>query len=201
MEILPGKIMSSLQTVDEPLIVCITGASGIGYGVQLVKALDKYHKPPYLILSKSAEIVAKSETNIDLKSLKNNVKNIFNISNIASPVASGSFKVGGVVVCPCSMKTLALIAHGIESNLIARTVLVQLKEGRKTVLVPRETPLSLPNIDNMRNAHLAGAIILPAMPGFYHRPKTILDLEKFIAGKILDQFNINHDLFERWGSE
>lgn len=98
------------------------------------------------------------------------------------------------------MKTLALIAQGIELNLITRSTMVQLKEGRRTVLVPRETPLSLANIENMKLAHLSGAVILPAMPGFYHKPSSITDLENFIVGKILDQFNIENNIFKRWGS-
>ena len=184
-----------------PIVVGITGASGIGYGLRLVESLVKFHKKPYLILSNSAEIVTKVETNFNLNEIKKLAKKVYSPDNIAAEVASGSFKVGGMVVCPCSMKTLGLIAHGIETNLIVRSALCQLKEGRKLVLVPRETPLSLPIIENMKNAFLAGAVILPAMPGFYHKPKTILDLENFIVGKILDQFNIEHDLFTRWGSD
>lgn len=184
-----------------PLIVGITGASGIGYGLRLVEALAKFHKKPYLILSKSAEVVTKVETDIELEKIVNLASKVYDPENIAAEVASGSFKVGGMIVCPCSMKTLGLIAHGIESNLIVRAALCQLKENRKLVLVPRETPISLPIIENMKSALLSGATILPAMPGFYHKPKTIMDLENFIVGKILDQFDINHNLFKRWGSE
>ena len=186
---------------EEPLIVCITGASGIGYGVRLIEALVEFHKPPYLILSKSAEIVAKAEMGIDLSEIKKKVKKVFDNENIAAEVASGSFIVGGIIVCPCSMKTLALIAHGIEENLIVRSVMCQLKERRRVVLVPRETPLSLANIENMKQAHLAGAVILPAMPGYYHKPKSIADLENFIVGKILDQFSIKNKIFKRWGEK
>lgn len=184
----------------EPLVVGITGASGIGYGMRLIEALVKYHKPPYLVLSDSAEVVTKVETDYNINAIKKLAKKVYSPDNIAGEIASGSFKVGGMVVCPCSMKTLGLIAHGIESNLIVRAALCQLKESRKLVLVPRETPLSLPIIENMKQAFLAGSVILPAMPGFYHKPETIADLENFIVGKILDQFNIEHDLFQRWGS-
>jgi 4-hydroxy-3-polyprenylbenzoate decarboxylase len=189
------------SNLSDSLVVAITGASGIGYGLKLIEALTKYHKAPYLILSDSAEIVTKVETDYDLSKIKKLAKKVYSQENIAAEIASGSFKVGGMVVCPCSMKTLGLIAHGIEINLIVRSALCQLKEGRKLILVPRETPLSLPIIENMKQAFLAGAIILPAMPGFYHKPKTILELENFIVGKILDQFDINHDLFKRWGDK
>ena len=193
--------MNSFGPPARPIVVCLTGASGIGYGIQVIEALIQYHKSPYVIISKSAEVVAKAELGINLTEIKKKVEKSFSNDNIASEIASGSFKVGGIIVCPCSMKTLALIAQGIEMNLITRAVMVQLKEGRKTVLVPRETPLSLANIENMKKAFLSGATILPAMPGFYHKPKTILELEKFIAGKILDQFNIENDIFKRWGSK
>lgn len=191
---------SKNSELSYPLVIGITGASGIGYGLRLVESLVKYHKKPYLILSKSAEVVTKVETDFELSQITNLAKKVYSPENIAAEIASGSFKVGGMVVCPCSMKTLGLIAHGIEDNLIVRSALCQLKEGRKLVLVPRETPLSLPIIENMKSALLSGAVILPAMPGFYHKPKSILDLENFIVGKILDQFNIEHNLFTRWGS-
>ena len=191
----------NFHNLSEPLVVAITGASGIGYGLRLVEALGKFHKKPYLILSENAEVVTKVETDYDLNEIKKNAKKIYSPQNIAAEVASGSFKVGVMIVCPCSMKTLGLIAHGIESNLIVRAALCQLKEGRKLILVPRETPLSLPIIENMKLFFLAGAVILPAMPGFYHKPQSIMDLENFIVGKILDQFPIEHNLFKRWGSE
>ncbi len=191
---------SKNSELSYPLVIGITGASGIGYGLRLVESLVKYHKKPYLILSKSAEVVTKVETDFELSQITNLAKKVYSPENIAAEIASGSFKVGGMVVCPCSMKTLGLIAHGIEDNLIVRSALCQLKEGRKLVLVPRETPLSLPIIENMKSALLSGAVILPVMPGFYHKPKSILDLENFIVGKILDQFNIEHNLFTRWGS-
>ena len=191
------------QKIDlsQPVVVGITGASGIGYGLRLIEALSKFHKKPYVILSKSAEVVTKVETDFELKDIIIHAKKVYDPDNIAAEVASGSFKVGGMVICPCSMKTLGLIAHGIESNLMVRSALCQLKEGRKLVLVPRETPLSLQIIENMKSAFLAGSTILPAMPGFYHKPNSIKDLENFIVGKILDQFDIDHNLYKRWGSD
>jgi 4-hydroxy-3-polyprenylbenzoate decarboxylase len=119
--------------------------------------------------------------------------------DLMSPIASGSFLTGGMVVCPCSGSTLGAIAHSIGSNLIHRAAEVQLKERRRLVLVPRETPLSLPQIDNMRKVTEAGAVVLPASPGFYHGPKSIDDLVDFVVGRICDQLGVEKDLIKRWG--
>ncbi|MCC7083652.1 MAG: UbiX family flavin prenyltransferase [Pirellulales bacterium] len=120
--------------------------------------------------------------------------------DLMSPIASGSFLTAGMVVCPCSGSTLAAIAHSMGSNLIHRAAEVHLKERRKLVLVPRETPLSLPQIDNMRKATEAGAVVLPASPGFYHGPKSIDDLADFVVGRICDQLGVEKELIQRWGS-
>ncbi len=119
--------------------------------------------------------------------------------DLMSPIASGSFLTGGMVVCPCSGSTLGAIAHSMGNNLIHRAAEVHLKERRKLMLVPRETPLSLPQIDNMRKATEAGAVVLPASPGFYHGPKSIDDLVDFVVGRICDQLGIEQHLIKRWG--
>ncbi len=116
-----------------------------------------------------------------------------------APIASGSFPTDGMVVCPCSMSTLAAIAHGTSGNLIHRAADVHLKEGRTLILVPRETPLSLIAIENMRLAAAAGAVILPAMPGFYHGVKLISDLVDFVVSRICDRLGIGNSLIQRWG--
>src|SRR5207248_10808988 len=116
-----------------------------------------------------------------------------------SPLASGSFLTGGSVGCPCSGSTLSGIAHGASNNLIQRAADVHLKERRKLILVPRETPLSLIQLDNMRRAAEAGAVILPAMPGWYHGVKSVQDLVDFVVARILDQLGVPHDLMSRWG--
>jgi flavin prenyltransferase len=121
--------------------------------------------------------------------------------DLMSPIASGSFLTSGMVVCPCSGSTLASIAHSLGSNLIHRAAEVHLKERRKLVLVPRETPLSLPQIDNMRKVTEAGAVVLPASPGFYHEPKSIDDLVDFVVGRICDQLGVERELIKRWGKE
>ncbi len=118
--------------------------------------------------------------------------------DLKAPISSGSFLTDGMVVVPCSLKTLAAIASGFSNNLTARAAEVTLKEGRKLILVPRETPLSLTALRNMCRAAESGAIILPAMPAFYFKPKSLEDLTDYITGKILDQFKISHNLYSRW---
>lgn len=183
------------------IIVALSGASGIGYGIRLIDSLLDLGYKIHLIISVGAEIVARVEEGIEINKYKenSNVK-VFSEGNIAASVASGSYLTNGMIICPCSVKTLGLVANGLELNLIARAASVCLKERRKLVLVLRETPFSLPIIENMKKAHLSGATILPAMPGFYNKPKTILDLQNFIVGKILDQFEIDHSIYERWGN-
>jgi len=117
-----------------------------------------------------------------------------------APIASGSFPTNGMVVCPCSGGTLGAIVHGASTNLIHRAAEVHLKERRKLILVPRETPLSLVQLDNMKRAAEAGAVILPAMPGFYHRVTGVQDLVDFVVGRICDQLDVQNDLIPRWGS-
>jgi flavin prenyltransferase len=121
--------------------------------------------------------------------------------DLMSPIASGSFLTAGMIVCPCSGSTLAAIAHSLGSNLIHRAAEVHLKERRKLILVPRETPLSLPQIDNMRKATEAGAVVLPASPGFYHGAKSIDDLVNFVVARICDQLGVEHELMKRWGAK
>ncbi len=181
-----------------PIIVGISGASGIQYAHKLINVLSDISYPFYLIWTSAAKKVLKYETSYSFKEFEAKALDVFEEKDIASSVASGSHLVKGMVVIPCSSKTLGLIAHGIDLNLIARAASVQLKEKRKLVLVIRETPLSLPIIENMRTLALSGATILPASPGFYHEPRTLDDLYSFIAGKVLDQFGIEHSIYKRW---
>jgi 4-hydroxy-3-polyprenylbenzoate decarboxylase len=123
----------------------------------------------------------------------------FHHQDFMAPMASGSFLTGGMVICPCSGSTLSAVASGAGNNLIHRAAEVHLKERRKLILVPRETPLSLPHIDNMRRATEAGAVILPASPGWYHGPKNVSDLVDFVVARICDQLGVEHTLSKRWG--
>lgn len=116
-----------------------------------------------------------------------------------APIASGSSLTGGMVVCPCSMNTLGEIAHGVSNNLIGRAVDVHLKERRRLIVVPRETPLSVVQLENLRRVAEAGAVVLPAMPGFYHGPRSLSDLVDFVVGRVCDQLGVEHQLFRRWG--
>ncbi len=195
-----------------PLILAITGASGAAYAVRLLDILLGADRTVFLTISPSGQAVLKEELGVSvsldefsaatlLRSEKQRGKICYcHYQDLLSPIASGSFLTDGMIVCPCSGSTMGAIAHSIGSNLIHRAAEVHLKERRKLILVPRETPLSLPQIDNMRKATEAGAVVLPASPGFYHQPKSIDDLVDFVVGRICDQLGIEQQLIERWGS-
>lgn len=181
------------------LIVAITGASGVIYGIRMLEALSKLKVETYLVVSEWGIKNIKIETDRTIDYVKSLVTEYYDDTNMAAPISSGSFKTDGMAIVPCSMKTLASIANAFDDSLVSRAASVSIKERRKLVLVPRETPLSKIHLKNMENLVDAGAIILPAMPGFYHRPKTLDDLINHIVGKVLDQFEIEHQLFKRWG--
>ena len=180
------------------IVLAISGASGSIYGIRLFEELLKSGNEIHLIVSKDAKKIIEHETDKSYQYLKEKTQFFYDNENQFSAPASGSFQTDGMIIAPCSMKTLSSIANGYGETLISRAASCCLKEGRKLVLVIRETPLDLPGIRNMLSAKESGAIILPTMPAFYHKPKRIEDLVNFIVGKILDQFNINHDLYERW---
>lgn len=184
------------------LLVSISGASGVVYGVRLVEVLADRARVS-LIVTEGAKKVGESEgwgeTSLEAvaRELKDRVT-ILDDADIAAGPSSGSYPMDGMVVIPCSMDTLAAIAAGSARTLTHRAAHVTLKEGRKLVLVPRETPLNLIMLENLLRVARAGATVLPASPGFYHRPKTVRDQVDFIVGKTLDQFGLSHDLFPRW---
>lgn len=182
------------------LIVAITGSSGVIYGRRLLEVLKEKDVEVHLVVSESARIVVEHELG-GLQNLEGLAEHVYNPGDLVAPLTSGSFRVDGMVIVPASMKTIAAIASGYSSNLITRAADVQLKERRLLVIVPRETPLNAIHLENMAKLSFLGAIILPAMPGFYHRPKTIQDLVDFIVGKILDQLGIDIDLYTRWGED
>jgi len=180
------------------LVVGITGASGVIYGIRFLEVVKEFGIETYAVVSPAAYETIVIETDYRKDVVDRLATKVFGFRDIAAPISSGSFKTDGMVVIPCSMKTLAGIAHGYEDNLLIRSAMVTLKERRKLVLVIRETPLNRIHIRNMLLADAAGAIILPASPGFYHKPKTIQDLVDHIVGKVLDIFTIEHSLYERW---
>ncbi len=181
--------------VMKKVCVAITGASGIVYGTELVKALEKAGIETHAIITSGAKNVAKHEkTKIKMPA---GVR-AYDENQLDAAPASGSALFDAVVVCPCSMKTLAAIAHGFSDNLVTRAADVMLKEKRMLVLVVRETPFSQIHLENMLKLSKMGAVILPACPAFYHEPKKIEDLVAFIVGKVLDVLRIENKQFKRW---
>lgn len=182
------------------IIVAVTGASGSIYAAALIKALrGREDVELHVIVSDAARKVLDLETDLPQEALTAGAHAVHDIGDIAAPPASGSWQYEAMIVCPCSMATLGAVANGCGTNLIHRAADVALKERKKLILVPRETPLSDIHLRNMLEAGRAGAVILPATPGFYHKPKSIEDLADHLAGKILDQAGIPHTLFPRWG--
>jgi len=180
------------------VLISIGGASGSIYGIRLIEELLNSNIEVHLIVSDGAKKIIEHETNYTYNDLKNKANFCYENSDMFAGPASGSFNLDAMVVVPCSMKTLSAIANGYGDTLTSRAACCFLKEERKIILVIRETPLDLPGIKNLLSAKQAGATILPAMPGFYHKPNRIEDIVDFIVGKILDQLNIEHSLYKRW---
>jgi 4-hydroxy-3-polyprenylbenzoate decarboxylase len=195
--------------------VALSGASGMAYGLRLLECLIQAELQVYLLVSQAAHIVAKQELGVTLPARAGELERqlsagmdardgqlrVFGREDWNAPVASGSNPADAMVVCPCSMGTLAAIAHGLSDNLIERAADVVLKEGRKLVLVPRETPFSALHLENMLTLARMNAVILPANPGFYHRPQTIEGVVDFVVARILDQLGVEHALMARWGAD
>ena len=180
------------------VFLSIGGASGSIYGIRLLEELCKSDVEIHLTMSDGAKKIMEHETKYIFKDLKNKASFCYDNNDFFAALASGSFQLDAMVICPCSMKTLSAVANGYGDTLTSRAASCCLKENRKLVLVLRETPLDLPGIKNMLVAKQAGATILPAMPGFYHKPKKIEELVDFVVGKILDQLGLEHSLFKRW---
>jgi len=179
------------------IILAVTGASGMPYAVGLVRELSRIAHV-HLILSDAAKEVLALESDVSPQELAGMAHTAYSQHDLAAGPASGSWRHGGMIVCPCSMASLGAIAAGLGSNLVHRAADVTLKEGRKLVLVPRETPLSEIHLQNMLAAKRAGAAILPACPGFYGKPRAVEDLVDFIVARSLDLLDIPHDLGQRW---
>jgi len=184
-------------------LVCVTGASGSRYGARTIEALIKAGHEVHAVFSTWGESVFTMETGLSLFAWMAgaglDAGRVYAPDDLAAPPSSGSWKLDGTVIVPCSMSTIGAIASGAATNLVHRSAAVALKEGRRLVIVPREMPWSLVDLRNMTSLAEAGAAILPACPGFYHQPQTIDDLINFVAGKILDRLGVEHELFERWG--
>jgi flavin prenyltransferase len=181
------------------MIVGITGASGTIYGVRLLEVLQALGVETHLVLTDAARRVAELETGHAIDEIEALASYSYGNGEMDAPIASGSFRTDGMIVAPCSVKSLSGIAHSYNDTLLARAADVMLKERRKLVLVVRETPLHLGHLRLMVAAAECGAVILPPMPAFYHQPKTIADLVDQTVGKVLDQFGLEHDLYKRWG--
>lgn len=177
-------------------IVAITGASGIPYALTLLREL-KAEK--HLIVSKNAAKVIERESSVGIEQIEAMVDFVYDPDDMTAAMASGTSRFDAMVIVPCSMSTLSRIACGIADDLICRAAQVSLKEGRRLVLVPRETPLSSIHLENMKKLSDCGAVILAAMPPFYTKPSEVEDLVKFIVGKILDSLGIEHSLYNPWG--
>lgn len=182
------------------MIVGLSGSSGPQFGVALLRALRDIGDSveSHLVISDAAVRSLQLEAGLDVASVEKLADCSYSPRDIAAPISSGSFVTAGMVVIPCSMRTLAAISTGNTTDLLTRSADVCLKERRKLVVVPRETPLNLIHLRNMVSLTEAGAVVLPPVPGFYHRPRTIEDLLLHTVGKVLDQFGIEHELFERW---
>lgn len=190
--------------------VAISGASGAIYGIRLLDYLSKEGFKVYLTISSDGISIIKDEVGIDLTGGESRVNEVikkrfgegvryFDETNLNAPISSGSAYLDGMVVIPCSMKALSAIAHGFSSNLIERAADVTMKENRKLIIVPRETPLSAVHLRNMLTLAEMGVRIIPAMPAFYHNPKSIDHMVDFIIGRVLDSLGIQNNLFARWG--
>jgi 4-hydroxy-3-polyprenylbenzoate decarboxylase len=180
------------------LIVAITGASGIIYGVRLLEMLKETAIETHLVMSKWAARTLVQETSYTPEQVRALATQVYPVIDQGAPVSSGSFITRGMVIVPCSMRTLALIAHGTGENLIHRAADVVLKERRKLVLVARESPLNDIHLENMLRLSRMGAVICPPMPAFYHQPRTIDDIVNYTVLRILDQFDIHLDSGQRW---
>ena len=193
-----------------PIVMAITGASGAPYAVRLLEQLLVASQPVQLIVSRHGLRLLRTETEIDsIDALRlavgasrwDALVTPFDDADRGAAPASGSARNRGMVICPCSMGTVSAISQGTSRSLVERAADVALKERRMLVLVPRETPYSAIHLENMLRLTRAGAVVLPASPGFYHRPSSVAELVDFIVARVLDQFGIEHTLGKRWGDE
>lgn len=182
------------------LIVGITGASGVIYGVRTLEVLSQLGVETHLIISQAGLKNLEIETRYPSKHLQSIASHVHDIEDLGASLASGSFRVDGMIVAPCSIKSLSAIAHSYSHNLLVRAADVTLKERRRLVLLVRETPLHEGHLELMVKVTRMGGIIMPPVPAFYHQPKTVEEVIDQTIGKVLDLFSIDHHLFTRWGT-
>ena len=186
------------MTQPRRLIVAITGASGAVYGVRLLDALRAAQIETHLVLSTAGVLNAQQELGLKRGDIEARAAVVHNVADVGATIASGSFRTDGMVIAPCSMKTLAAVAHGLADNLVARAADVCLKERRRLVLLPREAPLNLAHIRNMEAVTLMGGVIFPPVPAFYQRPASIDELVDHTVARVLDLFAVEHALATPW---
>ena len=204
-----------MKNTPRTFTLAFTGASGMPYGIRLLEKLLDSGNHVFLMYSQAAQIVAQQEMKLALSSRTKEAEEflsqrfkaekgqlrVFGREEWFAPVASGSNPADTMIICPCTMGTLAAIAAGLAQNLIERSADVMLKENRKLILVPREMPFSAIHLENMQKLVQCGAVILPANPGFYHHPESVQDLVDFVVARILDHLKVEHSLIPRWGKE
>lgn len=183
------------------IIIGISGASGVILGLELLKALREQQVETHLLISEGAKLTFQYETKLDLQEVIDLAGHYYDINNLAAPISSGSFPADGMVIIPCSMKTLAAVAHGYANNLMVRAADVCLKENRRVILVPRETPLGKVHLKNMLEAADNGCTIIPPMLTFYNSPRSLQDQIDHLMGKILMQFGLQHAAFSPWSGK
>ena len=182
------------------LIIGITGSTGVIYGIKMLEVLKKLDVETHLILSEWGEKCIPMETEYSVDHVKSLATSVSDEKNMASSISSGTHKVDGMIVAPCSMKTLSAIANGYDDTLVARAAGVTIKESRKLILMVRETPFSAIHLENMLKLSQIGVVILPPVTEFYTKPKSIDDIVNHGIGKCLDQFDLEHNLYPRWGT-
>jgi 4-hydroxy-3-polyprenylbenzoate decarboxylase len=198
-----GEAVERLDRDRRPrrLVIAMTGATGVIYGVRLLETLRDTPVETHLVMSEWARRTIIAETDRNPDAVRDLADQVHDEGDLSAPPASGSFLTDGMVVAPCSMKSLAAIATGVSESLVHRAADVTLKEGRRLLLLVRETPLSVIHLENMLRVAQAGALVMPPLPAFYARPRSLEEMVDHTVGRVLDHFGVDHDLVRRWGEQ
>lgn len=183
---------------SEPIVVGITGATGVVYGVELLRALNHLGRPAHLVITEMGVRTLAIETDLSLEDVRDLATVTYSNKDLTAAISSGSFRTGGMIVAPCSVKTLSGIANAYTQNLMIRAADVTLKERRPLILMVRETPFHLGHLRLMTQACKMGAVIMPPLPAFYQKPETVMDIVRQSVGRALDHLGVDHDLMARW---